>query len=155
MVRNIIISTLLILTLSCNDEFDITYNPVESELSVFEEEFFILINEYRESIGIGSVETDELVRGLAYDHCKYMILNGEISHNNFNLRVVKLGEYNINKVGEIVAFGYGTSKGLLNGYLNSPEHRKIIERGEYTHVGIKSVKDKDGRYYNVAIFVKI
>jgi len=42
----------------------------------------------------------------------------------------------------------------LNGYLNSPSHKKIIEMSGLNHIGIRIMKDNNGRYYNAIIFYK-
>jgi uncharacterized protein YkwD len=60
---------------------------------------------------------------------------------------------NAKKVGENVAYGYGTAEGVVNGWLNSPAHKKIIETEEYTHFGISTEKDSSNRNYFTQIFI--
>ena len=57
------------------------------------------------------------------------------------------------RVAENVAYGFNSAASVLNGWLNSPSHRSVIE-GEYTHVGIGVLSSEDSRFYYTCIFYK-
>jgi len=155
--QRIVVFILILAMQSCSPEDEIPlieYTPVESILTEFDEELFTLVNEYRISKGFIKVHSDTLVGGFAKDHCIYMIKNDKPSHDNFGARHFGLVNYGAKMVGEVVAYGYSGSKSTLNAYLNSEGHKRVIEGEDYTHVGIKSIKNDKGRYYNVMIFVR-
>ena len=138
----------------------VEYTPIESKLTKFEAELINLINIHRKSIGLLEInKTDELARGLAYNHCKYLIDGDEewdmiINHNNFSNRSIEMQTHGAKSVGEVVGYGYSTARGFLNGYLNSDSHRKILESKNYNYIGIRAVKNPKGRYFNTILFVK-
>jgi len=169
MVYGIIIAVLLFGTLiyfgvikKKKNQVDIDYveyDPVECggdnecQLTKFEEELLFLINEHRLSINLNFVKPEKLARETMETHVDYMISVGHASHDNFPDRVHTLLVHQALTVGECVAYGYGTTKGTLNGYLNSVKgHKRIIEDPDFTHVGIRSKKDKTQRYYNGLLF---
>lgn len=137
-----------------NDVKIIDYAPVESVLTIFEQELFRLVNEYRVSENLNVLKTDELARSLAYDHCRYMIEQGRISHDNYAIRTSALFMNGAQSVGENVGYGYSTASGFCSGYITSTHgHREVLEGKSYTHIGVRCVKNPKGRYYNVLLLV--
>lgn len=139
----------------------IEYIPHVVGLSIFEQELFIALNKTRS----GLLKIDEYSTKLAKEHCIYMISDERIkpiynttvsgvSHDNFPHRVSEMRKRGAESVGEVVAYGYGTSGGFINGYEMSPGHKKIIENTFYTHVGISVLKNSTGRMYNCMLFTQ-
>ncbi|NLP59187.1 CAP domain-containing protein [Lutibacter sp. B1] len=156
----IIIITLLV---SCSTDDDgiylkeenMQFKDVHLSYSEFELDILNEINEYRESKGLSTLEILNIVSTEAISHTKYMIELDEINHDNFSIRTNNLMKNASAKtVGENVAYGYSTAKGVLNGWLNSESHRKIIENNSFTHFGISVLKNNNDRYYYTNIFIK-
>lgn len=126
----------------------VTYSPIESEI-------VSLVNAHRTSLGLNSLNTLNIVSGVADGHTVYMIEVGQVSHDNFAQRAQTLmSEAGAKTVGENVAYGFSTAEGVVKGWLNSDGHRKIIENPDYTHFGISMETNADNRNYFTNIFIK-
>lgn len=160
------IITILILSLvifSCSNDndgiyFEETTNAEEIidniTYSTIELEILDLVNAHRQSIGLASLKPLDIVSGVAEGHTNYMIESGEISHDNFPSRSeVLIKNTNAKAVGENVAYGYDSAQGVVNGWLNSEGHRKVIENSIYTYFGISTERNAQGRNYFTHIFI--
>ncbi len=124
-----------------------TYTSIENET-------INIVNTYRASIGLNSLTKISSISEQAATHTNYIIKKGKISHDNFNQRSNFLkNNIRAKSVGENVASGFSTAKSVLNGWLNSPTHRAIIEDPKYTHTGIAIKTDENGKKYFVQMFV--
>jgi len=132
----------------------INYTPTPSNLTIFETEFYNLLNEHRLSINVLIVETDTYSRYLCIEHNKYMIERDSLNHDNAFRRNFELERRGVKATDEIVARNYTKAQTFLNGYLNSPSHKAAIENPEFSHVGIKFTKNDKGEYYNTCLFSK-
>jgi uncharacterized protein YkwD len=129
-------------------DVDISYSQIEIDI-------LNLVNKYRTENSLSKLATLNIVSSVADDHTKYMIENGIVSHDNFQERVTKLqNNANAKSIGENVAYGYNSAQAVLNGWLKSPEHKKIIETDSFTHFGISTETDENGRNYFTQIFIK-
>ncbi|MDV7187583.1 CAP domain-containing protein [Lutibacter sp. TH_r2] len=153
--------TLLVLN-SCStetEEIEI-YNQVSekincSSLNCFENEVLNAVNDYRVSLGLIQLKTNDLASIEAETHTEYMIDAGKVSHDNFVERQKKLVENaNAIKVGENVAFGYLTANEVLEAWLSSSSHKALIENPYYTHFGISIEASNTGKNYFTQIFIK-
>jgi uncharacterized protein YkwD len=130
------------------DDTEIAYSDIEYEI-------LKLVNKHRDSLGLSSLSIINFVSGVADGHTDYMIQNGAISHDNFGQRSQLIMENtNAKAVGENVAYGFSTAKDVVNGWLKSDGHRKIIESKKYTHCGISTICNKTGRNFFTHIFIK-
>jgi uncharacterized protein YkwD len=147
---------------SCSQEDDGIYFNESSETintavtySEIETEILTLVNEYRQSKGLSSLITLNIISGVADGHTNYMVTTGQVNHDNFNLRAKNLIDNAAAKsVSENVAYGYSTAQGVVNGWLNSDEHRKAIEDPKNTHFGISTESNSAGRNYFTQIFIQ-
>lgn len=149
------------LTSCSNDEdgiyFDDTTQVLNAEIvdySPLEKEILELVNIHRESLGLSTLTSLNIVSTVADTHTNYMIETGEISHDNFASRMNTLMKNaKAKSVGENVAYGYSSAQGAVNGWLNSDGHKKIIEDPDYTHFGISTERNSEGRNYFTHIFI--
>lgn len=119
-----------------------------------EDEVFELINDHRSSIGLAALTNINIAYPKAAEHTEYMIVNGEVSHDNFYEREAYLvSEAGANSVAENVAFAYSTAQGVVNAWLNSSSHKAIIE-GDYTHGSICVKRDSNGDSFYTHLFIK-
>ena len=126
---------------------DVTYSDIEIEI-------LDLVNEHRKGMNLSELKRLDIVSSVANTHTNYMIEVGQISHDNFDQRSQTLMKNSqAKKVGENVAYGYSSAKGVVNGWLNSAGHKKVIESTEYTHFGISTDSNKEGRNYFTHIFI--
>jgi len=151
----IFVSTLFI---SCSAEDDgIYFNEItESKImySPIENEILDLINEYRKEQGLTTLSKLNLISSVAKTHTSYMVEVGEVNHDNFPERHEQL-VHNAQaiSVGENVAYGFSSGESVVKAWLNSPEHKEIIEDETFTHFGISTEKDANGRNYFTHIFI--
>ncbi len=147
---------------SCSEEEDGIFfdqnseylSKVEVSYSDIELDILNLVNEHRKGLNLSELNKLDIVSSVAGTHTDYMIQEGQISHDNFDKRsqTLMLNTKAI-KVGENVAYGYSSAKGVFNGWLNSDGHRKVMESTEYTHFGISTDSNKEGRNYFTLIFI--
>lgn len=114
-----------------------------------------LINEYRQSLGLNSLEIVAHVSYKSEEHNNYMIDNGVVNHDFFSERAANIKQVlGAVQVSENVAYNYITPAGALHAWLQSPSHRATIE-GNFTHFGVSvSVDPETGRKYYTNIFIR-
>jgi len=144
---------------SCSPADDSIYlseiNSKPVEYSSLENKVLDQVNVYRISIGETSLKKLDVISTVANTHTDYMVETGNVDHNGFEIRQQELMEYAKAKaVGENVAYGYSTSKEVLNAWLKSDSHRALIENKNFTHFGISSEKNSNGRNYYTMMFIK-
>lgn len=147
--------------MSCSDDLN-DDAPVENsnkelregEYTDLENNVLTLLNEYRISQDIRPLKKAEVISNLSMGHTEYMIDSDQLSHDNFSDRHNELvSKINAKLVGENVAYGYNSAKGVVDGWLASSAHRYIIETEKYTHFGISIRADEKGRNYFTNIFI--
>lgn len=151
-----------VLLFSCSQEDDgIYFNESSEEINTsvsysdIETEILTLVNEYRQNNGLSKLITLNIISGVADGHTNYMVTTGQVNHDNFSIRAQSLiTNANAKSVSENVAYGYNTAQGVVNGWLNSEEHRKAIENPENTHFGISTESNSAGKNYFTQIFIK-
>lgn len=147
---------------SCSEEEDGIFfdqnseylSKVEVSYSDLDIEILDLVNAHRKASNLPELKKLDIVSSVADTHTDYMIQSGKVSHDNFDQRSQTLMQNTqAKKVGENVAYGYSTAKGVVKAWLNSDAHRKVIESREYTHFGISTDSNKEGRNYFTHIFI--
>lgn len=117
-------------------------------------EIMELINAHRIEIGLPSLKSLDDIKAEAFSHTDYMIENDEVSHANFYQRRTNLvNRIGAKSVGENIAYAYSSPQSVVNAWINSDGHRKILE-GDFTDFDISAEKDEDDRWYFTNIFVK-
>ena len=128
-------------------ETKIAYSPMENEI-------LILINEYRNEKGLATLSKLNLISTVAETHTTYMVEIGKVNHDNFPERhEILVNNAQAISVGENVAYGYNSAESVVNAWIKSDQHREIIEDSEFTHFGISSQNDENGRNYFTQIFI--
>jgi uncharacterized protein YkwD len=118
------------------------------------DEILTLVNDHRVSMGLTSIKRDQqYASAYAVDHTKYMIEKEEINHDNFGYRSNALINKGALNVGENVAYGYTDAASLVQAWLNSPSHKRVIE-GNYTHSGFGVLTSPTGKNYFTQLFYR-
>ncbi|AMC10029.1 hypothetical protein Lupro_01605 [Lutibacter profundi] len=144
---------------SCAKEDDGIYfnevNEIKVSYSKIELEILDLVNKHRNSIGLESLNKLDVISSVARSHTSYMVETGNVNHFNFSKRQENLVvNANAKTVGENVAYGFNSSQGVVEAWLKSESHRALIESDSYTHFGISTEKNADGRNYFTQMFIK-
>ena len=125
----------------------VTYSPMEYEI-------LSLLNEHRANAGLSTLGIVNVVSQEAEGHTDYMIEAGKPSHDNFPARHKNLVEkVSATKVGENVAYGYSTAQAVVKAWVKSEGHRQNLENENYTHFGISTKQNANGRNYFTNIFI--
>jgi uncharacterized protein YkwD len=162
-MKNFYFKTLFILTIvltSCStEEEDILFESKAEEIIVtyntIELEVLDLVNTYRASKSLPSLQKMDIISSVAKSHSDYMVETGLVNHDNFPLRNKELiNKANASSVGENVAYGFNSAEGVVNAWLKSDAHRSIIEREDFTHFGVSVETNKEGKKYFTHMFIK-
>lgn len=149
-----------VLMLSCSsDDNELTVSETTIievvEYSSTELQILDLVNKHRTSKGLKTLEDLGIISSVAKSHSQYMKATGSVNHDNFGERQEVLrSKASAQIVGENVGYGYSTAKGVVQAWLESEGHKKIIENEYYTHFGVSIEKDSKGRNYFTQIFIK-
>ena len=127
-----------------------TYNYNETETKLV-----TLINDYRTSKGLNTLQVVNHISFKSEEHNEYMISNNVVNHDYFEQRsnnIIKV--LGAERVGENIAYNYTTAQSAMQAWLNSSGHKANIE-GDYTHIGISvSVDPVTGSKYYTNMFMK-
>lgn len=131
----------------------LNHDMTELHIDSLETEILQYVNDDRTDHGLVPLQLNALESNLALKHSKDMA-DGRVKfgHDGFNTRAKtiqnKLGS---SMIGENVASGPMTAREVVDGWLNSPGHKKNIE-GNFTLTGIGYARDKKGDIYFTQIF---
>lgn len=161
LIRSLLPLALMFTMISCSTEDTSAPSGTDSEIvntyDYNEEELRLMnaINEYRESVGLNTLEKINYISYKSQEHNIYMMEQGEISHDFFQQRSADLiNHLGAERVGENIAYNYRSPEGALAAWLNSPGHKANIE-GDYTNFGVAITADPEtGRRYFTNMFIK-
>jgi uncharacterized protein YkwD len=111
------------------------------------------VNEDRKEKGLPLLKMNEMESSLAYKHSRDMA-SGKVrfGHDGFNSRAKAIQKaLGSSMIGENVASGQMTAREVVEGWLNSPGHKRNIE-GNFTLTGIGYARDRKGNIYFTQIF---
>ena len=119
-----------------------------------EDQILDLVNKYRKTKGLPALQYNFVIASIAREHTMNMA-TGKVAfgHAGFSARFKYITSH-VNgtaAVAENVAFGSQTAEEVVNGWLNSPGHRKNIE-GNYRLTGIGVARDVQSKLYFTQIF---
>jgi uncharacterized protein YkwD len=131
------------------------FHPVSNEtrLDMMETQILQFVNEDRKQHGLSPLEMNGLESSLASKHSHDMATGKvKFGHDGFNARAKAIQKaIGSTDVGENVASGPMTAREVVDGWLNSPGHKKNIE-GNFTLTGIGYATDKKGNIFFTQIF---
>lgn len=130
---------------------EVAYNA-----STMGKDILYYINAYRKKKGLGALSTLEIANQQAALHSKNMALKKTaFSHNGFEQRIATISkkEGTMRAAAENVAYGQLSAKEVVDGWINSPGHRKNIE-GDYTLTGIGVYRDSKGIVFFTQLFMR-
>lgn len=125
-----------------------------SSATQLESQFLSLINQYRQSNGLGTLSRNSALDTASRLHSKDMAVNGYFSHTSLDgrspwTRMAQAG-YSCNGAkGENIAAGYSSAQAAFNAWKNSPGHNENMLSPNYNAIGIGVYYDANSpyRYY--------
>lgn len=121
-----------------------------------EESILYYINDHRHSLGLVSLQPVTEAARQAYRHSKDMAdRKTGFGHEGFDQRIQAIKQQSgwISASAENVAYGQLSAREVVNGWLNSPGHKRNIE-GDYRFTGIGVYKDRKGITFFTQIFFR-
>ena len=129
-------------------------NLVIPEAKTIETQILELINNHRLSLGLNPLGKMDIIKGQAYSHTEHMVIENEVSHDNFFSRSNYLkANAGAITVSENVAYGYTQASSVVNAWLKSDAHRENIE-GNFTNFDVSAEQNTEGDWYYTNIFIK-
>jgi uncharacterized protein YkwD len=124
-----------------------------SRMDTMETEILQFVNDDRKQHDLSPLQLNELESSLALKHSQDMASEKvKFGHDGFNSRAKAIQKsLGATEVGENVASGPMTAREVVDGWLNSPGHKKNIE-GNFILTGIGYARDKKGNIYFTQIF---
>jgi uncharacterized protein YkwD len=117
-----------------------------------------LHNIYRSRQGLKPLSLYEPLNQLSGGHNDWMVRNNTLSHdepgNAFSQRVQRSG-LPYRSAGENIAMGYDTPEAVMEGWWNSPGHKRNILTPEFTHLGVAWGNAPGGRLYWTTDFMQL
>lgn len=112
-----------------------------------------LHNNARQSVGSGPLELSTALMSLAQRQADYQASIGRVTHarpsgGSFQRDISRLG---VTHAGENVAGGYRTPQAVMQGWQNSPGHRRNLLSPNYRHAGFGAAT-RGSTIYWTAIF---
>jgi uncharacterized protein YkwD len=111
------------------------------------------VNEDRKQHGLSPLQLNAMESSLALKHSQDMATGRvKFGHDGFNSRARTIQKgLGSSEIGENVASGPMTAREVVDGWLNSPGHKKNIE-GNFILTGIGYARDKKGDIFFTQIF---
>lgn len=138
--------------------FSLPCFAVESELAALERQVHDLVNDHRQAMGLSPLAYSEEIASIARRHSRDMASGrvgighqGAEERGNASLRVVSFKEFAENVGGNSYASARAVRE-AVNGWLNSPSHRRNIE-GNFNLTGIGIAQSANGLYFFTQIFL--
>jgi uncharacterized protein YkwD len=119
-----------------------------------EDEILSLINQYRKKKGLTVLESNFVIETEARRHTVSMATHKvPFGHNGFSYRtkVIMAKVPGLTATAENVAYGSTSAQEVVDGWLNSPGHKKNIE-GKFRLTGIGVARDDKSRLFFTQIF---
>lgn len=125
-----------------------------ADLAPHEARLYQLINEARAANGVVTLGVAGGAVDVARNWSSSMARTGTFRHNpDYVAQLRSAGSSNATAFSENVAYGYANPDAMFQAYMNSPGHRANILAPGMRLVGIGSVRNSSGTWYNTMNFV--
>lgn len=120
------------------------------DLDEIRERLVDLHNEARRDEKLRTLQVSRKLQEAAQKHAEDMAERAEMTHKGEDgstpAERIKAEGYRYRRVGENIAYGQFSNKGVMEGWLDSPPHKKNI-LGSFSQIGVGHAKSKDGTPY--------
>lgn len=132
--------------------------PNISDVKSIENEVINLVNRERQSRGLSPLSYNWELSRVARYKSQDMIDKNYFSHTSptYGSPFKMMTDFGINYsyAGENIAMGQRSATEVMDGWMNSPGHRKNILSPNYTQIGVGYAVDKNGTPYWTQMFIK-
>jgi hypothetical protein len=112
-----------------------------------EQKVYVEVNRIRRARGLRPLAWNERLRLAAAEHSHEQYRHGYMGHGSPDpnrrtlIQRIRLTGYDGRCFGEVVAWGYKTPEAVVEGWMNSPDHRAILVDRDLSEVGFSRVGD--------------
>ncbi len=125
-------------------------DELDLDLETIRERLLSLHNEARADEKLRKLEVSPKLQAAAQKHAEEMAERREMTHEGEDgstpAERIKGEGYRYRRCGENIAYGRFSPKGVMDGWLDSPPHKKNI-LGSFSQIGIGYAKAKNGASY--------
>lgn len=136
-----------------------TAPPAETRALPFVESVVAAMNRERAAYGLGPLRLEPRLTLAAEDRVADMMRKRYFDHVSPDgvqpFTWVRKRGYRYRMVGENLALGYGNSRSVVTGWMNSPGHRQNILKGGFDEVGIAVADASPARGYRGPLVVAL
>ena len=152
-MKKLILILTILLSLSCSNSDEPPIVLLPYEYNIQELEMIQLINQYRTSNLLNSLNEVQHISALCEQSNNYMISYNDVKHHHFQDRVENLKRIGYDRVSAIVCYNYSTNQSALNAINSNIETQKIL-RGDFNDVGVSITNNINGKKYYTLTFAK-
>lgn len=104
-------------------------------------------------VKLSNLSPNKLLYEEAVKRCEAQFKRIKISHDGVEEAFKVLAASGFKKQAEILASGYKTPNEVVNAWLNSRNHRRIILKGSHKYFGV-AMRENNGKKYYCILFAK-
>lgn len=104
-------------------------------------------------VKLSNLKPDKLLYDEAVKRCEAQFKRIKISHDGAEEAFEVLAASGFKKQAEILASGYKTPNEVVNAWLNSRNHRRIILKSSHNYFGV-AMRESNGKKYYCILFAK-
>lgn len=132
--------------------------PASPKMTAKERLVIKLVNDERTQRGLAPLKANPDVSGVAREKSRDMRDRNYFSHTSptYGSPFEMLRQFGISfrSAGENIAAGQRTAKDVVQGWMNSPGHRKNILNSNYTQIGVGYAEGGRMRHYWTQMFIR-
>lgn len=117
-------------------------------------DMIVLVNQHRIDHFLTPLQPVEHISALCRQNNDLMIQSGAPGHYNFQDRIENLKRIGYDRVSEIVTYNYVTNTSALSAIKNDPQCDVILNKNEFTSIGLSLSVSSTGKRYYTLIFAK-
>jgi uncharacterized protein YkwD len=163
MLRGILLGLVLVFSLGCRAPAQ-TPTPrgqapakgeAAPELTKDEQAIVDFTNAERQAAGLKPLKANAKLMAAARGHAVNMAAQNTLDHKLDGKDMVdriKAADYKYRSAGENIAFNYDTPKACVQGWMDSPGHKRNILTEGFEEIGVSLAKNKKGEWYWVQVF---
>lgn len=152
-MKKIILLLTILLSIGCSKDDEQPVTVLSYTYNTQELEMIQLVNQYRISNSLNSLNEVQHISALCEQSNNYMISFNDVKHYYFQDRVENLQRIGYTKVAAVICHNYSSNQSALVAInLNTDCHKILI--GDFTDLGVSITTNTNGKKYYTLTFAK-
>jgi uncharacterized protein YkwD len=128
-----------------------SFHTIKGDYTSLEKEIIVRINFHRHLEGKIKLVENDILSMIIKKHMNNCARYQKVSHDGAQERFSDIKEIlSSRRLGELVAYGNNNPKKLVETFLKSPTHSKLI-LGDYTNIGLATIEDDKKVYIGIIL----